>query len=339
MKKKVILVFTLFVCNIAVFCQVAQDTLESNFIYPQFYDSFSAEESWEIHREAYIKQLEAKGMTVSEIKKEVVNYDKQKKDFIALTYKQQKKAKEQRKLADEQRKLADEQRKLADVQRQKADEQRKQSDLLRLAAEKQREQADILRKQAEENRDKSSLQRQKADEQRAQAAIQRKQANEQRAQAEIQRQQSEILRAKAEEQRALADVLRQKAEEWRTSFEAILTEKITILSESANTKPLKFKVSNRTTLLFNIRGEVSSGTTLVEIFDPNGQKKGELSLEHKKNSGSTLDNEFLKSTSGALNQTISDSEVGDWQIKITSQESEGTVNISVSKYIKPAMDD
>lgn len=339
MKKSGILVFTLFVCNIFVFCQVVEDSMGDDLIYPSFYDSFSAEESWGIHREAYVKQLTAKGLAVEEIEKEVVRYDKQKKEFIVRVREQQKIAAIERKKADEQRELAKEQRKLADVQRQKANEQRKQADILRLDADKQRELADILRKQAEENRGKSNLQKQKADEQRAQAAIQRKQADEQRTQADIQRQKSEILRDQAKEQRELANVLRQKAEEWRNSFENILTKKITILTQSVNAKPLNFKVDNKTTLLVNIRGEIRSGTTLIEIIDPSGQKKGELSLEHTQNNGSTKDNEFLNSTSGALNKTISDAMVGDWQVKITSQESEGTVKISVAKYIKPGMDD
>jgi hypothetical protein len=332
MKKTVFLVFTLLVNTISIFCQEAQDLPSDNLIYPSFYDSFSAEESWHIHREAYVKQLKAKGLTVEEIKKEVVRYDKQKKEFIARVREQQKRAAVQRKKADEQRALAD-------IQRQQADEQRRQADVLRLDAEKQSDQAEVLRKQAEVNRGESNLQRQKANEQRAQAAVQRKQADEHRAQAEIQRQKSEELRAQARVQRGQAEVLRKNAEEWRNSFENILNEKIAILSKSSNSKPLNFKISKKTTLLLNIRGEISSGSTLIEIIDPTGQKKGELSLEHTKNPKSMRDNEFLNSTSGALNKTISDSMVGNWQVKITSQESEGTVHISVAKYIKPGMDD
>jgi hypothetical protein len=297
MKKSVFLLFLSFICSGYVFCQVAQDSLGGNYIYPRFCDNFSAEGSWEIHKEAYVKQLRAKGLTVDEIEKKITAYEKQKEEFIAQIY-------EQRRLAAIQRKKADGQRKLAEIQRQKADEQRKQ--------------ADILRKQANDNRTQNNIQREKAEEQRKQADIHRK---------------------KADEQRKLADIHRKKAEEWRNSFENILTEKITLLGQSVNTIPLIFKVNKKTILLFNINAKVSSGTTLIEIFNPNKEKVGELSLEHKKTSGLTKENAFFKSTSGCLNKTISDSEVGDWQIKILSQKSEGTVTISVAQYLKPTVDE
>jgi cell wall-associated NlpC family hydrolase len=301
-----------------MYCQIANDSLGGNYIYPIFYESFSAEESWEIHKEAYIKQLKAKGLTVDEIEKKIIAYEKQKEEFIAQIY-------EQRRLAAIQRKEADKQRMQAEIQRAKANEQRKQAVIQRAKADKQRKQAIVQSKIADEQRKQADIQRAKADEQRQRADIQRAKANEQRKLADI--------------QRAKADKQRKKAEEWRNSFENILTENIKLSSQSVNIKPILFKVNKKTSLLFGIKGKISSGSTLIEIFNPSGKKKGELSLEHKTTSGSTGENEFFKSTSGYLNKTISDSEVGDWQIKISSQKSEGIVNITVAQYVKPTVDE
>lgn len=367
MKKSLILLFILFASNSFLFCQVKKDSLGGNYIHLQFFDSFSPEEGWEIHKQAYLKQLKAEGLTANEIEKKITIYEKQKEQFIAQVYEQRrladiqiKKADEQRKLADIQRAKADEQRKEADAQRKKADEQRMQADMLRKKADEQRaqaaeqrKQADILRKQADQNGAERSIQREEAEKLRKQADIQREKAEEQRKQADTQmakadeqRKEADTHRAKANEQRKLADIQRakadeqrKKAEEWRNSFKDILSEKITLSNKSVNIKPILFKVNRKTALLFNIVGKVSSGITLIEIFNPNGEKEGELSLEHKTKSQLTEENEFFKSTSGVLNKTISDSEVGEWQIKISSQKSEGTVNISVAQYVKPTVDE
>lgn len=275
MKKSAILLFILFMSTGSLFSQVVKDSLGGNFIYPRFYDRMSPEESWEIHKEAYIKQLKAKGLTANEIKKEVADYEKQKSKFLKNVIKQ---------------------RKLAAIRRENA--------------EKLRGEAEIRRKQA---------------------AIQRQNAEKLRDEGEIRRTQAAILRKEAE-------VQRKRAEEWRDSFETIFTKRITFSSQSDNIKPIIIKIDKKTSLLFSVTGRISSGNTLIEIFNPNGSKEGELSLEYTKKSNSTS-GELSKSTAAALNKTISDSEVGDWQIKILPKESEGTVDISVAKYIKPTVDE
>jgi len=181
-----------------------------------------------------------------------------------------------------------------------------------------------VRNNAEKQREKSAIQREKADELRKQAEIQRAKAEEQRKLADI--------------QRAKADKQREKADEWRNSFENILLKNISLSNQQNNSKPIIFKVTSKTTLRFGIRANISSGNTLIEIYNPKGVKEGELSLEHKSNSAS-MGNDYLKYTSGALDKTISGAEVGEWQIKITSQKSEGTVAMSVAQYIKPTVDE
>ena len=341
MKKHTILLFILLVSSNIIFSQVVQDSLSVNYIYaPNYYnDSFSAEESWEIHKAAYIKQLKAKGLTDDEIKKSMVTYEKDKEEFITRVKEQQrlaeiqrKKAAEQRKLADVQRVKAEEQRKLADIQRKKAEEQR-------LKAEAQRKQADILRKQADEQRAKDETQRKNAVALRKQADIQRAKADEQRKLADIEREKAEKQRKLADIQRAKADEQRKKADAWRKNFKNILTKNVTLSNPSNSNAPIKFNVTSKTTLRIGIRASINSGSTLIEIYNPNGVREGELLLEHKYKSASGKDNDFLKYTSGALDKTISGAEAGEWQIKISPKKSEGTVALSVAQYINPTVDE
>lgn len=348
MKTNTIFFFILLAsCNF-MFSQVTQDSLSVNYIYApnHFNDSFSAEESWEIHKTAYIKQLKSKGLTDDEIKRSMLTYEKDKEEFIARVKEQHKlaaivreKAAEQRALAEIIRREADELRKEADSVRKNADEIRKQSDIVREQAAIQREKAEELRKQADNVR-------KNADEVRKQAEMVRKQAAIQRENADALRKQADIERAKADEQRKLADIRRSKAEEqrkksqaWRNNAEDILIKNITLSNQSDNNEPISFKVASKTTLHIGIRAQISSGTTSIEIYNPKGVKEGEMSLNFKPKSGSNEENGGIEYTSGALDKTISRAEVGEWQIKVSSKKSEGTVAISVAQDIKSTMDE
>ncbi|WP_156101247.1 hypothetical protein [Salegentibacter sp. Hel_I_6] len=284
----------------------------------QLNDSFSAEESWEIHKAAYIKQLKSRGLPDNEIKKSMVTYEKNKEEFIA-------RVKEQYRLAAIQRKKAFEQRALMQIEREKAAEHRKLAAVQRQKAEELRRLANLERKKAEEQRGKDTGQREKANELRKQAEIERAKAEEQRKLAEIQRE-----KARAQ---------RMKVQEWRDSAETILLKNITLSSHSDNNKPIAFKVTSKGSLKIGIRAHISLGNTLIEIYNPQGSKEGELSLKFNSKSGSDDDRDEVEFTSGALDKTISDTELGEWQIKISSQRSEGTVAMSVLQYIKPTIDE
>jgi hypothetical protein len=326
MKKSMFLLFVLLLSSSFGFCQVKTDSLEVNYTNPQKpYDSFSAEESWEIHKAAYLKQLRSKGLTDDEIKRSMVTYEKDKEEFIA-------RVKEQHRLAAIQRKKAAEQRVLVEVERKKAAEQRRLAAIQREKAYELRELAAIERKKADEQREKHTIQREKD-------AIQRGKDTKQRAKDAIQREKADEQRKLAEIQRAKAEEQRKKSQEWRKNAENILIKNITLTNQSNNSKPIIFKVSSKTTLRIGIRAHISSGTTLIEIYNPKGIKEGELSLNFKSKSGSNGGRKGLEYTSGALDKTISGAEVGEWQIKISSQKSEGTVAMSVAQYIKPTMDE
>ena len=350
MKKRAILSF--FILSISsqfMFSQVSIDSLKSNYIYPSFYSYFSAEESWEIHKEAYRKQLEAKGLLTKEIEKKLLEYEEQKEELAKKIKQQRQQAEEQRKKADELRQLATMQRQEAEGQRkqaitlrQKAEEQRRLADQLRHEAEKradaQRQEAEKLRKQANELRQLATLQRQEAEKQREQANTliqkaeeQRKLAAQLRQQAEkranAQRQQAEELRKQADELRKVAEMQREEAEILRNSFVQLYGKTFTISKDESASETVTIKVTKKNTLFFSINGKINEGYTLIEIFDPSGKKEGELLLEGSKLSGST---------SGTLNKTIADAKTGEWLLKISSIDADGRIHVSVTQYKEPS---
>jgi len=320
MKASTILLFILLTGCCFMLGQEESDTLDIDYIYAPniFNDSFSVEESWEIHKEAYIKQLKAKGLKDDEIEKSMVTYEKDLKEFTALV-------KEQHRLATIQRQKASEQRILAEMARKEADEIRKQADLLRKEADELRQQAEIIRKNSSERRVKDEILREKVDELRKLADVQRQKAEEQRRLAEIQR-------LKAEEQRNII-------QEWRKNVENILDKNITLSKQSENSEPIIFEVTSKKTLHIGLRAQISSGYALIEVYNPKGVKETELELDHKSKSGSIDHSDFSKSTTGSLDKTISDAEIGEWQIKISSQKADARLVISVAQYTKPTIDE
>jgi DNA polymerase III alpha subunit (gram-positive type) len=318
MKSSLIILIVLLTSCGLLNAQENKNSSGGNFIYPQFHENFSAEESWEIHKQAYQKQLKAAGLSESEIQKKLIDYENEKKLFIEKVKKQSEEAALQRKEAE--------------ILRKQAEEQRKQADILRKQAEIQRQQAEEMRKQAEQARNESALEREKAEEQRKQAMAQKEIAEKQR---EVAAEQRKV----AEEMRKLAEIQRKKAEEIRNSFENILTKNLEISKSSTKIDPITINIEKKTTIYFSVHSRLNSGNILIEIFNPKGGKEAELSLEHKQKSGVVIADDFSKYTNGSINKTIADADAGDWQIKITPKQSEGNVNISVGRYIKPATDE
>jgi hypothetical protein len=322
MKTNTILLFIFLASSNLMSGQVGQDSIRINYRYDSSHvnENFSAEEIWGIHKTAYIKQLKSKGLTDEEIKRHLVIYEKNKEDFITQVNKNQR-------LAAIQRQKATEQRAIARTARQEAEKMRKQADVLR-------KKADELRKQAEEQREKNLIQRDKARDFRKQAEVERAKADKLRELAKIERAKADKLRELAKIQRAKAEQQRQNLQERRTNSKTLLTKNITLAKDSNTNQPISFKVASKTALRIDIRAQINSGYTLIEIYNPKGVKEGELSLDSKSTSNSNTYRS--KNTSAALDKTITGAEVGDWQIKISSKGSKGTVAISVAQDIKQA---
>jgi len=167
MKTRAILFLSILITGSSyILSQVTNDTLMEDNIYPQFNEYFSVEESWQIHKEAYKKKLEAMGLSENEITKKMLDYDNQKDELIEKIKEQRKLAEKERQLAEIQRKKAEEQRKFAEIQRKKAEEQRKLAENQREQIEAQRVVAMEQQKLAAEQREAAALQREVAEEQR-----------------------------------------------------------------------------------------------------------------------------------------------------------------------------
>ena len=165
MKTRAILFISiLFTSSCYILSQQPNDTLKEDNVYPQFYEYFSVEESWQIHKEAYKKKLEDMGLSEDEITKKMLEYENQKEEFIEKIKEQRLLAEKERQLAEIQRKKAEEQRQLAEIQRQEADEQRKQVEAQREIAEEQQRMAEEQRKLAEVQRELAEEQRKLAEE-------------------------------------------------------------------------------------------------------------------------------------------------------------------------------
>lgn len=271
---------------------------EGSSIISQFYTGYPNDtESWQIHKEAYIKQLKSKGLAPIEIEEKVAAYEKRKTDFMEIVSE------------------------------------------LYLAAGIHSENRDVLREKASEYM-------QRAEEYRKQADKMLKEAREiteihttPQGQTEVHIQKAKKLRKEAEILMLEAEQTKRKAEESRRGFEKIFKETAILTVQSIHTEPIIVRVEKVAPLSFSIDCKISAGSALVEIFNPNGQKEGELSLEHKHKSDLMEGDVLLNATSGSLHKTISASAVGDWRIEITARNSEGSVDISVAQYAKPFLDE
>ena len=150
MKKIAIFSLINLLISSSIFCQVSKDTLGQNNIYPEFYHTFSAEESWQIHKEAFKRKLGAKGFSKREIRTKMREYEKKKKEFSKNIEEQRKLAEKQMQIAEIQREKASEQLKLAETYRQKAEKLRQLAEIQRLKAEEQRKNAKEHRKNIKE---------------------------------------------------------------------------------------------------------------------------------------------------------------------------------------------
>lgn len=316
--KAVLLLLALIITSSFAFSQAIKDSEQENSVYPQFSNVFSVDESWQIHKEAYKKQLIAEGLSEKEINKKMKEYEKQKEEYIQNIKEQRIAAKKQRELAEVQRQKAKEQRKLAQIQREKASKQRE-------LASVQRQESAKLREQAKEQRKLASIQREKASENRKLAAVQREKAS--------------VLRKEAAKQRKIASEQRKKMDKLRKSLKKLKNENFNMTSKDSEIKSIEIEVSNENALFFNIVGDINSGNVLIEIFDPKGNKEGELSLEHQKESVFKSKSKSAGSTSGTINKTINSPEIGLWLVKVSPEKAKGNISISVAQYEKPSADE
>jgi hypothetical protein len=322
--RAILLLLGLLISSSSAFSQEPKDSLQKYSFYPSA-DYFSPDESWNIHKEAYRKQLKADGLSEAEINEKMKENEKKKDEFVQNILKQRELARKQMRLAEIQRQQAEEQRKLAAVEREEMEKQMKLARDQSQLAEKQRKLSEGNRQDIESQRKLVEDQRQLADEQKKLAAAHRQEAEKQR---ELADKQMKL----ADNQRKVAEEQRKNGEEWRNNLKNLLNESFTISDKDSKSISAKIRVTEKSALFFNVNSEINSGNVLIEIFNPSGKKEGELSLEHSNAQKGQINQ--TANTTGSLNKTINSPETGDWSVKITPERSAGNVNISVAQHIK-----
>ncbi len=154
---------------------------------------------------------------------------------------------------------------------------------------------------------------------------------------EFKKKMAEVRQKMAEVQKKLAEKQVKMAEAWKNSVKNLVHKNIMLSGQDSKNRTIKLKVIHESTLFFNINCTINSGSVLIEVFDPKGQKEGELSLEHGKESATKTKNGFSGSTSGSLNKIINEPEAGDWEVKVKPKKSKGHIFISVGQFNKPAI--
>lgn len=169
------------------------------------------------------------------------------------------------------------------------------------------------------------------------AEILRVEAETRKKEATVQRQKAKKLRDEAETRRKQAENQRKLAEKWRNSFENVITEKITLTSSNPDIETISFELKNKASLIFKINGDLNSGTTLIEIFNPNGTMEDNFILKYQSNQANKETE--LKPNLKSLSKLINDADVGIWQLKVHTQKSVGYINISIDKNINETAED
>ena len=296
MKSKIFLsvLFIALWCNTNA--QTVKDTIASSNIYPSFTGTFSAGESWEIHKAAYLKQLKSQNLSQAEIDQRMKAYDQKKEEFIERSLQLRKKAEELRANAEVQRKQAE-------VQRQAAEEMRR-------AANKERKNAEVLRKQAEQHR--------------KQIMAEQRNARELQLMAEKQR-------IKAEGMRKQAELLRKKAEKIRKSMEVVATDNISI-TEASIDKPIYFKLAADSRIHINLSGSLKAGKAEMELIDPDGKTEANLIIDYAESEKSSDELTIVSSKGGSISKTIDLAQKGKWQLKISTYNASGDLRYSIVRY-------
>lgn len=173
-----------------------------------------------------------------------------------------------------------------------------------------------------------------SDEQRKIAEKQLEKFRKQYQSGEFQKQMAEVRVKMIAVRKKLAAKQQKITMELRTNVHSLLNKDITLTGKDSKSQSVKVMVNQANTLFFNVAGNVSAGNVLIEIFNPKGQKEGELSLEHRHGSNAKPE-PFSGSTSGSLNKIINAPQTGEWVVKIKPKKSKGHLHLSATQFTKP----
>jgi len=88
-------------------------------------------------------------------------------------------------------------------------------------------------------------------------------------------------------------------------------------------------------LVIKIQGSFEKGETLIELFNPNGIKKGHFTIKTETNISKGKNTNITEMVSGKLEKHYRDPLKGDWLIRISPQKAVGYININSTLIYHP----
>lgn len=101
------------------------------------------------------------------------------------------------------------------------------------------------------------------------------------------------------------------------------------LDESSKTKEINLEVNEDVVCLqIGLISTIESGSLTIEIYDPNGDKQGNFSVESELSSNSSSSGKNKDLVCGQLNKTIKDPMKGNWTVKLKPKKVTGEIMIN-----------
>ncbi|MEM7186862.1 MAG: hypothetical protein AAF466_09400 [Bacteroidota bacterium] len=120
-----------------------------------------------------------------------------------------------------------------------------------------------------------------------------------------------------------------------SSCHSTLTRSIK-LDNSSKKEEIKIEVADDVKCLgIGLNSTISEGSLTVEIFDPNGDKQGNFSVESQMSSSSSSEGKNSEMVCGQLNKTIKEPMKGDWVVKLKPKKVTGKIQINSYQSDKP----
>ncbi len=113
-----------------------------------------------------------------------------------------------------------------------------------------------------------------------------------------------------------------------------IDRKIELKNQDSVEKNIRINVIEGTTNVYlSIECYVYIGNVTIEIFDPNGVKKGNFSIESQVEEDIPIRGNPNETVEGKIDQRLEKPIKGNWIIKITPEKAYGNVNIKTKHHI------
>jgi hypothetical protein len=112
------------------------------------------------------------------------------------------------------------------------------------------------------------------------------------------------------------------AKEYGDDFEREHNNEIIELKGETKTRNILVNVEKNIPVLFIvINGKINSGTTVIELYDPNNKQLGSFKLQNKNDKNN-------KSVNNKINKTFKNPIPGGWKVKVLSEKATGNIVVS-----------